>query len=256
MRFLVFMLLITVAANISGRASAVKETQTSGSQVVGAWKASADANGERTEVGVFVFRPDGRFALERDHFLDLVKGTYAADSKALKLTATEAADGAPLDKGPWPLKTRSISGKEIVLELAGEGRTAVIRLTRLPIPEAALQAIEQDRKKLQGTWKHVGTEQNGKPVNDKEAPTSMTFLGEKVRHPGESEYGIFTLSATRKLKSFQARFSNGEGLANLFAYELDGDRLRLCRSPGQAFPQEFKTEGTKNRIEEYKRVIE
>ena len=78
--------------------------------------------------------------------------------------------------------------------------------------------------------------------------------GEKVRHPGEREYGVFTLSATRKLKSLQFRFSNGEGLANLFAYELDGDRLRLCRSPGQAFPEEFKTGGTKNRIEEFKRV--
>jgi hypothetical protein len=40
-----------------------------------------------------------------------------------------------------------------------------------------------------------------------------------------------------------------------FAYELDGDRLRLCQAAAGQFPKEFKTKGISgSRIEEFKRV--
>src|SRR5262249_4997309 len=131
----------------------------------------------------------------------------------------------------------------------------LVHLARVPVAEGAWKAVEQDRKKLQGSWKHVRSEEAGKAVKDREVPGTMTFQGEKVVVTGEKEYGIFTLSANRKLKAIQFRWSNGKGLANLGAYELNGDTLRLCRDPDGRFPGEFKTEGTKNRIEEYKRVM-
>ena len=98
------------------------------------------------------------------------------------------------------------------------------------------------------------TEKDGKFVKEEESAGTFTFKGEKVLEDGRKEYGIFTLSANRKLKAIQFRFLNGKGIANLGAYELDGDTLRICRSLESFFPAEFKTKGTKNYIEEFKRV--
>ena len=69
---------------------------------------------------------------------------------------------------------------------------------------------------------------------------------------GKKEEVNFILNATKKLKAIQ--FNSDKDL-NLFAYELEGDRLRLCQAGAGQFPEEFKTKGLSgNRIEEFKRV--
>jgi uncharacterized protein (TIGR03067 family) len=252
MRVLVFTLMLAAANTLGGAVSAGKKTPVNKETIIGVWKATVPDNKDRLELGVFTFRPDGKFALERDHFLDLPKGTYAVDEGTLKFTVTYAADGAPLEKGPWPVKLQSFSEKEFVLELQDPNER--IHFARVAIPQGAWQAVEEDRKRLQGKWEYVGTETDGKLVKDKESGQTLTFQGEKILQEGAEEYGILTLSANRKFKAIQFRFINGEGLANLGAYELKGDTLRICRDPERAFPVEFKTKGTKNYIEEFKRV--
>jgi uncharacterized protein (TIGR03066 family) len=244
MRILLFTLLIAVTISLGGAVSGEKKTPTNKEKIVGTWKAVLSVKKDRVELGVFTFSDDGVFTLERDHFLDLAKGTYTVDGDALKVTVTYAVDGAPLNKGPWPVKVKSLSDKEFVLELKGDDTTALVHFARVPVPEGAWKAVEEDRKKLQGSWELVRSEEAGKEVKDKEFAGTMTFKGEKVQVTGEKEYGIFTLSANRKLKAIQFRWSDGQGLANLGAYELNGDTLRLCRSPGGVFPEEFKTKGT------------
>jgi uncharacterized protein (TIGR03067 family) len=243
---------MAVTIPVTGTLSAGKKTPTDREKFIGTWKATVTSKDDRIELGVFTFRDDGKFTLEREDFLDLAKGTYTAESGVFKVTVTDAVEGASLARGPWPVKAKSVSLKEIILELSEKDRTVLIQLARIPVPEGAWQAIERDRQNLQGTWEYVRTERDGKLVNDKDAPRSMTFKGEKIQVAGEKEYGIFTLSANRKLKAIQFRFSNGMGLANIFAYELDGDKLRICE-PDRDFPEEFKTKGTKNRIDEFKR---
>jgi RNA polymerase sigma factor (sigma-70 family) len=222
--------------------------------VIGTWKATLSEKKDRVEFGVFTFSDDGKFTLEREHFLDLAMGTYTVDGDAFKITVTSAADGAPLNKGLWPVKVKSFSENEIVWELKGDDATTLVHFARVPVPEGAWRAVEEDRKKLQGGWEYVGTEKDGKLVKNKESAGTITFKGEKILEAGSKEYGIFTLSANRKLKAIQFRFSNGQGLANLGAYELDVDTLRICQDPERYFPAEFKTKGTKNLIDEYKRV--
>jgi uncharacterized protein (TIGR03066 family) len=254
MRVPILTVLLAITITLGGAVWAGKKTPTNKDKMIGTWKATKADKKDRVEFGVFTFRDDGKFTLERAHFLDLAKGTYTVDGDALKFTVTYAVDGAPMDEGPWPVKVKSLSDKEIVLELKGEGSTALVHFARVPIPEGAWQAVEQDRQKLQGSWEHVRSEEAGKVVKDKEFAATMTFKGEKVVVTAEKEYGIFTLSANRKFKAIQFRWSNGQGLANLGAYQLDGDKLRICRDPDRGFPAEFKTEGTQNRIDEFKRV--
>lgn len=256
-RWVIAGLCVTVVAGGLGTGpagSAGNKTPTNKEMIIGAWKATLADKKDRVEFGVFTFRDDGKFTLERDHFLDLLKGAYTVEADALKLTVTYAADGGPLDEGAWPVKVKVFSAKEIVLELKGENRTALVQLVKMSIPEGVWKAVEEDRKKLQGSWVHVRSEEAGKVVKDKEFPGMMTFKEEKVQVTGAKEFGIFTVSANRKLKAIQFRWSNGQGLANLGAYELNGDRLRICRGPDGVFPEEFKTQGTKNRIDEFKRV--
>ncbi len=254
MRALTFAMLMAVAVALGGAVSGGDKKPADKETIVGTWKAILTDKKEPVEFGVFTFRDDGRFTLEREHFLDLAKGTYTVDGNALEIAVAYATDGAPMQKGPWPAKIRSLSDKDGVLELKGDDRVALVHLARLPVPEGAWKAIEEDRKKLQGSWEYVATEKDGKSVKQNEEAGIMTLKGDKILAAGSDEYGIFTLGANRKFKAIQFRFKNGQGLANLGAYELNGDTLRICRDPDRAFPTEFKTKGTKNRIEEYKRV--
>lgn len=255
MRIFALTLLMAVTISLGGAVSAGKKTPTTKEKFLGTWTATFADKKHVAELGTFTFRDDGKFTLEREHFLDLAKGTYAVEGDAFKITVAYAVDGAPMVKGPWwPTKIKSVSEKEIVLEIQDKANTVPIHLTRVPVPEGALQRIEQDRKKLQGSWEYVRTEKDGKLFKEKGSAGTLTFKGEKILEAGTKEYGIFTLSATRKLKAIQFRFSNGEGLAVLGAYELDGDTLRICRDRERAFPAEFKTKGTTSTIDEFKRV--
>jgi len=258
MRVLGFTLMMAATITLGGAVSAGKKTPTNKERIIGTWKATRADRKDEIEFGDFTFKHDGKFTLEREHFLDLATGTYEVDGDALEITVTYGADGSPLYKGLFPAKLKSFSEKEIVLEFKDDGqddgKTAIFHLARVPVPEGAWPAVEEDRKKLQGSWEYVRTEKDGKFVKDEESAGAFTFKGEKVLEDGRKEYGIFTLSAKRKLKAIQFRFLNGKGIANLGAYELDGDTLRICRSLERVFPAEFKTKGTKNYIEEFKRV--
>src|SRR4029079_13951973 len=166
MRVLGFTLMMAATITLGGAVSAGKKTPTNKERIIGTWKATGTDRKDEIEFGDFTFKHDGKFTLERDHLLGLAKGTYEVDGDALKITVTYGADGSRLNKGLFPAKLKSISEKEIVLEFNDDGKTAIFHLARVPVPEGAWQAVEEDRKKLQGSWEYVRTEKDGKFVKD------------------------------------------------------------------------------------------
>lgn len=234
-----------------------KGTPTSKKSIVGTWKkAQNEDNLWRGIKGdTYTFREDGRFIVDRDFFLEVANGTYTVNADLLTITATSTILGeVPLFKIHIAAKIKSMSENEIVLELEEKNHAILAKFVRIPIPVGAWQAIEQDSKRLQGTWEYVVSEKDGKPFKEKSYTKPIVINGDKIQALGEKEYGKITLRANRKLKSIQFRFTNGIGTAVLYAYELEGNRLRICGAGGQVFPEEFKTKGTKNQIDEYRRV--
>jgi uncharacterized protein (TIGR03067 family) len=249
MRILAVMLLMAIT--LGGPVSAGKKPATNKEKILGPWKLTSLFN-----TSVFTFTTDGKFTMERDHVLDLARGNYEMNGDTLKITATFARDGAGLDQGDslsWKIK--SISDKDLVVEIKNKAKTESFQLARVPLPAGAKEIADSDRKKLQGTWEHVGTETDGKLVKDKDSGGTTVFKGDKfvLQSAGEKREGTFLLNANRKLKAIQLNF-NDVGNFSTFAYELDGDTLRICQGPNGSFPTEFKTKGTNNRFEEFKRV--
>ena len=106
-------------------------------------------------------------------------------------------------------------------------------------------AIMAERDKLQGTWKPVSAEIDGKPARP-EVMMSLRFhfQGDKVNIQRESQkkgsvkanarYGL-NLDRTPKEIDFG---SNSPGI-----YAFDGDTLKLCfTAQGAVRPQEFSTQ--------------
>lgn len=129
-------------------------------------------------------------------------------------------------------------------------------------------ADEADHQKLNGSWKLVAAEHNGRELPAAEVPdVILTHEAHKggvhpftVRSKGKViARGTFTHGDTMagKYHTYDAQYTEGpnKGKTILGIYELNGDTLKLAwDSPGKDRPTEFTTKaGTDLVVRTYKR---
>ena len=107
-------------------------------------------------------------------------------------------------------------------------------------------AGEDVLKKIQGTWKFVSQEVEGKPRTKEElAKQTITFDGDKwtVRRDGKViQAGTHKFDPDKKPPQVDAVVTEGEDKGNtmLGIYELKGDTLKVCFDPkGKERPADF-----------------
>jgi uncharacterized protein (TIGR03067 family) len=111
------------------------------------------------------------------------------------------------------------------------------------------EATKKDLEQIQGTWRLVSREKDGKADA---ADTIKDFLmineGNKFTFKGTSgagaTKGTFTLDATKKPKAMDRTPGDGpqKGKTLLGIYSLEGDTLKICVSlAGKERPGEFAT---------------
>jgi uncharacterized protein (TIGR03067 family) len=253
MRVFVVMSLAVLTITFGGAASAGKRLPTNKEKIIGAWKLTRTTVLFANEY-VFTFTSDGHFTVDIPDALEIVKGNYEVDGDTLKVTPT-SVDGEPKQKADTvTVKIKSLSAKEVEVEVKEKDKIEGGRFVRVAIPSGAKQVAELDKKKIQGFWEHIGTELDGILGKKYGDWGIVEFKGDHVIliMGAEKKETKFILNATRKLKAIQF---NGANDQNLFAYELEGDRLRLCQAAVGQFPEAFKTKGVGgSRIEEFKRV--
>jgi len=105
-----------------------------------------------------------------------------------------------------------------------------------------------DAALIQGTWKVVGGEENGKAVAlpaGVEMASVFTATEYSLLFNGQAkEKGTFKLDASASPKALEFTITDGadKGKTQLGIYELNGDTLRLCiAKPGTPRPTSFKT---------------
>ena len=96
----------------------------------------------------------------------------------------------------------------------------------------------KDQEKLQGTWKVVSGELEGKPLRDAARSPKWVFAGEKVTMGRESaRYRLDPAATPRRID-----LTNDVKETMLGIYQLDGGRLKICYGdPGEKRPTEFAT---------------
>lgn len=102
-------------------------------------------------------------------------------------------------------------------------------------------------KKIQGKWKFIASEMNGKPTPEDElAKMTVTFKGDKwaVRSGDKVvQAGTHKFDPTKKPGQVDAVITEGEGKDGkmLGIYELKGDKMKVCFDPmGKERPKSFK----------------
>ena len=123
----------------------------------------------------------------------------------------------------------------------------------LAADDAKKRAIKRDTKKLEGSWRTISVETNGKKLPEdviKEmADLRLVFKGNtgSIRNKGKvlSE-GPFTIDPTKKPKTLDLKVTKGQrkGSTSLAIYELDGDTLKACWTSlavDRKRPKEFAT---------------
>ena len=107
----------------------------------------------------------------------------------------------------------------------------------------------KELKQLQGTWRIVALEVDGKPQPAEKSPKEIIIAGDKLDGLGPEM--ILKIDATKKPKWADLTFKKGDKEFPIRAiYELDGDNFKLCFSmakAGKAFenkrPEGFDTAG-------------
>jgi RNA polymerase sigma factor (sigma-70 family) len=116
---------------------------------------------------------------------------------------------------------------------------------------------EKEMAKLQGTWKAVSVERDGKPISEEEVKKldiRLTIKGDNFmwmplasKGPEHFPHGQFKLDTTKKPKAIDLTIAlpfnpSKKTTTVLGIYEVDGDKLKLLKAlPGQERPTEFKT---------------
>jgi|SRR5262245_3628640 len=96
---------------------------------------------------------------------------------------------------------------------------------------------EKELKKIQGTWKFVAQEMDGKAKSKEDlAKLQITFTGDKwsVTDDGKVvQAGTHTLDPSKKPNQVDAKVTEGEdkGSMMLGIYELKGNTLKVCFDP-------------------------
>jgi uncharacterized protein (TIGR03067 family) len=95
-------------------------------------------------------------------------------------------------------------------------------------------AVKEEMKKLEGTWRTVSTVSNGKAwPEDKHKAITLTLKADGtwiMKDDKESWDGTFTVDPSKKPKTGNYVGLNGKfkGSTTLDIYELDGDTLKFC----------------------------
>jgi uncharacterized protein (TIGR03067 family) len=117
---------------------------------------------------------------------------------------------------------------------------------------AGKDAGEDVLKKIQGTWKFVSQEVEGKPRTKEElAKQTITFAGDKwtVRRDGKViQAGTHKFDPDKKPAQVDAAVTEGEGkgFTMLGIYELKGDALKVCFDPkGKERPTDFTSKASR-----------
>jgi uncharacterized protein (TIGR03067 family) len=105
---------------------------------------------------------------------------------------------------------------------------------------------ENELNKIQGTWKFLSQERDGKArPADEVAKLKITFTGDKwsVRYEDKVvQAGTHTLDSSKKPAQVDAVVTEGEGKGStmLGIYELKGDTMKVCFDPkGKQRPNSF-----------------
>jgi uncharacterized protein (TIGR03067 family) len=108
--------------------------------------------------------------------------------------------------------------------------------------------VKKDMRKLQGTWKVVSVEMDGKKQSDEKLKSAtMTVEGNKylVEVGGKTvEQGTFKIDPAKTPKTIDVTATQGKGKGNTYhgIYEIKGDTAKDCfAQEGKERPTEFKT---------------
>ena len=111
-------------------------------------------------------------------------------------------------------------------------------------------AITEERKKFQGTWKQIAYERDGvtEPLDEQGWEPRVTFTGDAfvvtLADGSILIRGTYKLDPTRDPKTVDWTDTIGEdaGKTLLAIYSLEGDRLVFCAAyPGRERPTAFRT---------------
>jgi uncharacterized protein (TIGR03067 family) len=111
-------------------------------------------------------------------------------------------------------------------------------------------AVTEEMKKFQGTWKQIAYERDGvtEPLDEQGWEPRVTFTGGTfvvtLADGSIPIEGTYKLDPTRDTKTIDWTDTTGEdaGKTLLAIYSLEGDRLVFCAAyPGQERPTEFTT---------------
>jgi len=122
-------------------------------------------------------------------------------------------------------------------------------LTALAADDAKQEAIERDRRKIEGTWRVVSLKVNGNPAKEEDARKLTVVNGAdgtwSVRSEGkEVSRGTSTFDPTQSPKTIDFTPSEGDAAGKEFLgiYELGEDSRRLCFAPpSEERPTEFSS---------------
>jgi RNA polymerase sigma factor (sigma-70 family) len=178
----------------------------------------------------------------------------ASSPKAMTLTEVEGED-----KGSSIPAIYEVNGDRLKLCIAI--KKGVARPTEFAAPaDSGLLLLDlkrepkqvgEDREKIQGTWKMVKAEVQGREATDDEIKKGkMIIKGGKltsVKPDGSSTESKITLDPTQTPKTIDLVPQEGpdteKGKTFPGIYKLDGDTLTLCMTgPDMERPKEFKTE--------------
>ena len=128
--------------------------------------------------------------------------------------------------------------------------------------DAKDEAIEKDRKLIEGTWRIVALEVNGNKAMEEDAKKLTVVNGSdgtwSLRSEGnEISKGTSTFDPTNKPKTIDFTPTEGEGKGNQYLgiYEMGENTRKLCFAPpGRERPTQFSsTPGSEHILVTYER---
>jgi uncharacterized protein (TIGR03067 family) len=115
--------------------------------------------------------------------------------------------------------------------------------------EAKEEAVKKELKALQGTWRPISQELDGKKTSEEELKDRAVVFDAagkaSLRHGDKILLeSAWKIDPTKKPKAVDSTYTSGEnkGKTRLGIYELEGDTLRVCLGPiGKERPTEFSS---------------
>ncbi|HQR43443.1 MAG TPA: TIGR03067 domain-containing protein [Gemmatales bacterium] len=133
-----------------------------------------------------------------------------------------------------------------------------------PLLLAADDAVQKELQALQGTWKAVSLEAEGKPVPKEAIPQFIYIIGADGKATGKMAQGGYsakvTIDPTKNPKTMDNLHESGthKGKKQHAVYKLEGDKLTVCiTAPGSSEvhrPKDFSTRDSANVLFVFKRV--